>query len=246
MVEFGPVMLADWKPVSRTFDDMAAELASLRRRLAQFGFDLHDQALQDVTALRNDLVHFHGQLESALNGLADRDKIVGRVDDFLARVAKLDADLRELAVAGQSQPPQGSLSALLTASVDSHSDGGTADLVLFPGIDAQHVTDDERVAIVRVVESALTNVYQHNDDAHVRVTARSVDGALEVEVLDDGLGFDVEESRRRAEHEHRLGLRGMEERMAAVGGTCVVSSRPGGPTSVTLRLARPGPRSSQL
>jgi len=229
------------------YDDMAAELSRLQRQIAQVGFDLHDEALQDVTALRNDLMQFRGQLDSALAGSSDRYKIVGRVDDFLARVSKLDTDLRELAVTGRRPPPTSKpLFAMLAESVDAHADAGTVELVLGSDVDAQDLTDDERVTIVRVVESALANVRQHNADANARVTVRSLDGALEVEVLDDGGGFDVEESRRRAAREQRLGLLGMEERMGSVGGTLAVSSTPGGPTRVTLRLARPGRRSSQL
>ncbi len=228
------------------YDDMAAELSRLQRQIAQVGFDLHDEALQDVTALRNDLMQFRGQLDSALAGATDRYKIVGRVDDFLARVGKLDTDLRELAVTGRRPaPPSKPLFAMLAESVDAHADAGTVELVLGSDVDAQDLTDDERVTIVRVVESALANVRQHNAEANARVTVRSLDGALEVEVLDDGDGFDVEESRRRAAREQRLGLLGMEERMGSVGGTLAVSSRPGGPTCVTLRLARPGRRSSQ-
>lgn len=233
--------------MSGASDDSAFEVARLRRQIAQFGFDLHDDALQDMTALRNDLAQFREQLDALLVESPDRRKVVGRLDDFLARVSKLDAGLRQLAVTGRLPPaPPKPLGALLADSVEAHADAGKAYLVLAPDLDADPLATDERAAIVRVVESALANVRQHGGDANVRITARTANGVLEVEVLDDGNGFDVEESLRRAARENRLGLLGMDERMASVGGTVTVTSRPGGPTRVLLRLPRPGPRSSEL
>lgn len=233
--------------MSGAADDPAFEVARLRRQIAQFGFDLHDDALQDVTALRNDLARFQTQLEVLLAESPNRRKVVGRIDDFLARVGKLDAGLRRLAVTGRLPPPPPKpLAQLLADSVETHADAGTAYLVLAPDLDVDGLANEERSAIVRVVESALANVRQHGGEATVRITARTANGVLEVEVLDDGRGFDVEESRRRAARENRLGLLGMEERMASVGGTFSITSRPGGPTRITLRLPRPGHRSSEL
>jgi signal transduction histidine kinase len=71
------------------------------------------------------------------------------------------------------------------------------------------------VAAYRIVQEALTNVIKHAGGAPSRVTVRWSDGALELEIIDDGAAQDAA---------HRLtsagrGLTGMRERVATYGGT---------------------------
>jgi signal transduction histidine kinase len=74
------------------------------------------------------------------------------------------------------------------------------------------------------------------------VTIRTAAGSVEIEVLDDGQGFDVDEARGSAAERRRLGLLSMRERVRLLGGTFDVTSRDGGPTCVFAQLpARPGP-----
>ena len=54
-----------------------------------------------------------------------------------------------------------------------------------------------------------------------------------LQVVDDGVGFDPDAVGERPGH---LGLRGMHERAAAVGGTIEVDSEPGRGTTVICRL----------
>ena len=54
-----------------------------------------------------------------------------------------------------------------------------------------------------------------------------VGGQLALSVRDDGRGFDVESVRRRAGAAGSLGLAGMEERVALVGGSFELRSLPG-------------------
>ena len=60
------------------------------------------------------------------------------------------------------------------------------------------------------------------------------DGGLEFTVCDDGAGFDPGEARRGS------GLQGMADRLAALGGTLEVQSRPGYGTTVRGWLPLPG------
>jgi signal transduction histidine kinase len=66
--------------------------------------------------------------------------------------------------------------------------------------------------------------------AQVTVTLACPDGHLEFTVADDGTGFDPATTRRGT------GLQGMEDRLAAAGGTLRVTSRPGAGTTISARL----------
>jgi len=81
----------------------------------------------------------------------------------------------------------------------------------------------------RIVQESLTNVVRHAGPAPATVRLTMIDGALDVEVSDDGplLTGPVEEGN---------GLRGMRERVTALGGRLIVEPRPGGGLSVHATL----------
>jgi two-component system NarL family sensor kinase len=88
------------------------------------------------------------------------------------------------------------------------------------------------VAALRIVQEAIANVARHSHARSCRVRLAD-DGALTVDVEDDGSGLPRE--RRTG-----VGLPSMRERAAEVGGTCTISSPPGGGTHVHASLPLPG------
>ena len=84
------------------------------------------------------------------------------------------------------------------------------------------------VAAYRIALEALTNAARHAQ-ARRCVLRLAVDGALELEVCDDGRGIP-------AVHRPGVGLASMRQRAHEVGGTCTVHPEPGGGTRVTARL----------
>jgi len=88
----------------------------------------------------------------------------------------------------------------------------------------------------RVAQEAITNVARHARATHLEVCLGERDGLLSLLVRDDGVGFDVEVARARASAGGSLGLLGMEERVALVGGRLRVDSRPGHGTEVQVEL----------
>ena len=104
----------------------------------------------------------------------------------------------------------------------------------------EHVatTQSQRIAILRVVQEALSNVRDHSGASRVRVAVSIGHGHLRAEVSDDGSGFDVARALGVAERTGRLGLVGMAERMRLLGGRLDVRSSPGGPTTITASIPR--------
>jgi signal transduction histidine kinase len=89
------------------------------------------------------------------------------------------------------------------------------------------------VAVYRIVQEALTNVARHAHARSCRLRLSLVPDALLVEIADDGRGI--------VRHEVGAGLHTMQERAAELGGTCHITSTPGGGTTVIARLPRPAP-----
>lgn len=87
-------------------------------------------------------------------------------------------------------------------------------------------------AIYRIAQEALNNVLKHARARRVTVTLEQDGPLARLLVADDGAGFDPSATRRG------LGLRGMAERAAQIGGTLRVTSAPGRGTLVRLEVPR--------
>jgi two-component system sensor histidine kinase UhpB len=90
------------------------------------------------------------------------------------------------------------------------------------------------LVLYRVVQEALTNAAKHAaaDEVRVELVRRTEEVIAAVE--DDGQGFDVEDMMRL--RDRGLGLFGMQERLALVGGILVIDSAPGRGTRIHARV----------
>ena len=90
------------------------------------------------------------------------------------------------------------------------------------------------IALFRVAQEALTNVVRHARASRAEMRLAEANGRLTLTVSDDGVGFDVDDARARPTAS--VGLFGMAERVALVGGTIDVMSRKGAGTRVEVRV----------
>ena len=89
--------------------------------------------------------------------------------------------------------------------------------------------------VLRIAQEALNNALRHAAATRVELALRAAAGGLELEVADDGIGFDPDDPELRA---RRLGLTSMEERAARIGGALEIDSVAGRGTRVRLRVGR--------
>ena len=87
-------------------------------------------------------------------------------------------------------------------------------------------------AIYYVVSEALANVVRYADASRVTVRIQAVDGVLEAEVADDGVGG--------ADPDAGTGLRGLADRVAALDGSFAVESPAAGGTTVRASVPLSG------
>jgi signal transduction histidine kinase len=109
--------------------------------------------------------------------------------------------------------------------------------VRFVGEPVPRLTEVREEAAYRIAQEALHNALRHAGAGHVEVRLACQDGAVALEVIDDGRGFDADEAAQSA---RRLGLASMRERARAAGGKVTVSSRSGGGTTVRLEVPTGG------
>src|SRR4029077_14909300 len=87
---------------------------------------------------------------------------------------------------------------------------------------------DLGIAMFRVLEHALDNALRHSNTRRLTVSLRRASDVVALDVVDFGVGFDQTAVRL----EDALGLVAMRERLQALGGACVIDSRPGAGTRV--------------
>lgn len=190
-----------------------------RARLAR---ELHDELGQELAAVKI-------RLQSPTGAVAPGET-VAIVDRALAQV-------RDIAL--QLHPPQLDDLGLVAAlgSLIARSFGGASPKVEFaPPSGLLAVPADVALAAYRIAQEAIGNAVRHAGAASVRVALAIEDGALVLEVADDGAGFDARAAHERAQGGQSLGLVSMDERASLVGGTLAVRSAAGAGTTVTARL----------
>jgi signal transduction histidine kinase len=100
--------------------------------------------------------------------------------------------------------------------------------------DFRILSRSQRIALLRILSETLANIRKHADATRAWVAITVSGGRARLRVRDDGRGFDAHRAREAPPGARRLGLVGMIERARLLGGRCEVSSRPGGPTTVTV------------
>ena len=89
-------------------------------------------------------------------------------------------------------------------------------------------------AVFRIVQEALTNVARHSRAEEAMVTITTEEDGLNVQVKDEGVGFDPDKAIASGK---AVGLSGIHERAILLGGHCDIESAPGASTQVTVRFS---------
>ena len=93
--------------------------------------------------------------------------------------------------------------------------------------------------IYRIAQEAMTNVLKHARAKRISVLLERRGSGVQLTIEDDGAGFAADRLLRFGSFEKRLGLTGMIERAALIGGELLIESVPGRGTTVILRVSAP-------
>jgi signal transduction histidine kinase len=186
-----------------------------RRRIER---DLHDGTQQRLVSIAMTLGLADARLErdpAAVRPLLDQ-----------ARAALSDA-LAELRGLSQGIHPGILTERGLRAALEELAYGARLPLELDVGL-SERLPERVEAAAYYVVSEALTNIVKHACATTVRVQVTRIDGAAMIEVADDGIGG--------ADDTRGTGLRGLYDRVDALGGRLHVESPTGGGTVVQARI----------
>lgn len=201
-----------------------------RRRVSR---ELHDQIGQYLPALMVGLKSLKQSAAAAPQAAAQAEEL----HDLAARIAQdihaLARDLRpaaldefglESALAGYAEEWAGRYG----AEVDFHCNGFAERSARLPL--------EVETTLYRIAQEALTNIHKHAQASFVGIILNRTQAGVSLIVEDDGAGFDIEATVSAPPAERRLGLLGMRERVALVGGTIQIESAPGAGTTIVVNL----------
>jgi len=205
-----------------------AELAASRARVVATADDTRRRIERDLhDGAQQRLVHTVITLKLAQRTMGDGggESLTGLVDEALEHAERATAELRDLA------------HGVIPAALNRGLRAGIETLVSRVRLQVSIEVTDERLpqaleaTAYFVVAEALTNVVKHADARRAQIKAYVDDGALHVEVRDDGVGG--------AQLDGSSGLLGLYDRAAAVNGMLTVDSTPGRGTTISATLPVP-------
>ncbi len=205
-----------------------------RRRLAR---ELHDDTAQALIALSLGL----SGLERAMGGLNLPEKDVqwlsnlqNLADSTLDGVRRACRDLRPSLL-----DDLGLRAALEWLSDSSAARGVTCAFTCIGPI--QPTMPEAEIAIFRIVQEALSNVWKHSHATQAAITLHYRTHLLEVTIDDNGQGFAIEKQQSvpNQQLQHGLGMLGMRERALLIGARLSISSQVGKGCTISLSLPLP-------
>jgi signal transduction histidine kinase len=200
-----------------------------RNRLAR---DLHDSVTQQLFSMTLTAQAARAHLERNPPRAAQQlERLQETAQAALAEMRALIFQLRPPALSEQG------LVAALNQHVAAISRRENLRIELAVTGDERHARGAEQ-AFYRIVQEALNNVVKHAAASHVRVNLEFSSEQVRLSVADDGVGIEARRADSATGSDRHLGLIGMRERAAELGGTMELRSRQGAGTEVVVIVPR--------
>jgi signal transduction histidine kinase len=103
-------------------------------------------------------------------------------------------------------------------------------------VEEHDVPEDIKIVIYRVMQESLTNAARHSKADTIHIRLKKDADRLELEVEDNGCGFNSHDALESSDGLSGYGLRGMKERVEICGGSISIHSRPGAGTHIRATL----------
>ncbi len=201
-----------------------AVLENERRKIAR---EVHDELGQLLTALNMDISLLDIRFGSHPDIRKASVEMHALVERTIAVVRHVASNLRPAAL------DLGLVAAVEWLAEDFRLRWEIPCVVKLDRVGENMVLDDNlSTAAFRIVQESLTNIARHAQARHVSISLLLQDNVLMLSVVDDGRGFDMQASPTRP----GFGLLSIQERVLALGGEVVVSSKPGCGTSLHIKL----------
>lgn len=208
----------------------AAEAAAQRER-TRLASDLHDAVTQSLysLSLMAEVAHRQAAANERRAAIESVDRLGELAQQSLKEMYLLVYENQPAAL--ERDGLAGALSARLDAVERRAGVAARLNVVL-----ETPPANNVQTQLYWVAQEALNNALKHSQATTVDVRIQSQQGVVEMEVRDNGVGFDLDQARRSA----GLGLANIENRMRKLGGEAEILTTMGEGTTVRVRLDQSG------
>lgn len=214
--------------------ERTASLAQLATHLQQVREDerghlareLHDELGALLTAAKLDVARLKSKLGPNGPEISQRlQHLTETLNSGIALKRRIIEDLRPSSLANLG----------LTASLEilAREFSERSGIEVASSLEPVELDEPSQLTIYRVVQESLTNVGKYAEARQVEIGLREYSNHVEVEIRDDGKGFDIGTAKPSTH-----GLAGMRHRVEAAGGRLTIQSRPGSGTRILASLPR--------
>ena len=209
--------------------DLARRLETVRederRGVAEI---LHDGIAQDLFAIKLGVMHLEAQVKLHRGVTPICHELAAAITKCMEESRQLANDLRPVALAYQD------LGAVLRGHARYFGERSNLEITITESGSFSELGEDSRLLLFRAAQEALTNVARHAHAKHVDIVLRADADRITMEITDDGVGIGAEDTKKPKS----LGILGIRERFAALGGGLSIGRRETGGTLMAVFLPR--------
>lgn len=191
--------------------------------------ELHDQVGQTLTALKLH-IQLTGNAPQAAPLHEDFQQSLQLIEGAIRQVRDLSRNLRPSILDDFGLEPA------LRWHLDNQAQLAGFSWDFDYNLDGKRLPEEIETVCYRVAQVALTNVVNHAQASHVKLSIWRQANSILMDICDDGQGFNVQQALLDASHGKTLGLLSMVERTELLGGKIKIDSQPGSGTCVHLKL----------
>jgi PAS domain S-box-containing protein len=187
--------------------------------------EIHDELGQQLTVMKMDVSWLAGKLKNTDDVVNNRVKeLIQLLDNTVKTVRRISSELRPSLL-----DDLGLIAAIEWHLKDFERRVAIKTLLTAPEKEIS-LPDKTKTALFRIFQESLTNVARHAEANKIDVTIENVNGHCILTITDDGKGFDE----YKTADKKTLGILGMKERTAMIGGSYEIHSNPGKGTTVKV------------
>ncbi len=190
--------------------------------------EIHDELGQQLTVLKMDVSWLKKRMIASEEPVKQKlNDLIVMLDETVKTVRRISSELRpslldDLGLVAAMEWQLGEFEK--RSEIVTHFVHPQKELVL---------PDTIKTALFRILQESLTNVARHSGATSVNVTIELRDNTLSVCINDNGKGFDKD----KIAEKRTLGILGMRERIAMIGGVYEIKSQPSEGTEVKVQLS---------
>ena len=202
-----------------------------RKRLSR---EIHDGLGQLLIALKFNLMNLEEQIEEnntegnskeTLGAIKKMDDLIDNIVDDIRRIIN-DLSIKSIEELG--------LHKAIIGLCRQINEANSLDLNLEIEINDEDITEDKAIAIYRVAQESLNNIAKYAKAKHVKVQLFQSEESLNMNIEDDGIGFDVNKKPKNTKGGN--GLLNMNQRIKVFNGSFDLKSEPGNGTRIEIRI----------